>query len=363
MWEGAAAAAGIGDPRSPHCPRPFNPTPPWPHGFPIEGGPPDIARFAAGNAGLPFLWCFDGFAPGPHAAIVALTHGEEWSGAHAVAELLAHDPRPARGRLSLLFHNWRAHQRWNPAEPNRAFYIDRDLNRVWDPALLDSAAAGDELDRARELRGWLDGVDHLLDLHSTQQPCPPFAIAGRQARNLAFARAMGFPQLVIEDMPHAAGRRLRDWPRFEDKQGEATALVVECGQHWVASSVTHARQAALAFLDLLGMRPTHLPPGWSPPPRGPVTVIETTGAVTAMTDACELRATWPDLCLVPRAGTLLGHDGAAEIRTPHDEAVLILPARRPRRGVTALRFGRVRGGLDIGLPLVETDGEGEGFGR
>ena len=136
MLQGAAAAAGVGDPLSPHYPRPFNPTPPWPHGFPIEGAPPDITRWAAGNTGIPCLWSFDGPAPGPHAALVALTHGEEWCGAHALDALLQAGIRPLRGRLSLLFHNWRAHARWNPAEPNRAFHIDRDLNRVWDPALL-----------------------------------------------------------------------------------------------------------------------------------------------------------------------------------------------------------------------------------
>lgn len=356
MLQGAAAAAGVGDPRSPHYPRPANPTPPWPHGFPIEGGPPDIAGLAAGNTGIPHLWRFDGAAPGPHAAIVALTHGEEWCGAHVLHALLKGGAVPPRGRLSLLFHNWRAHARWNPAEPNRAFYIDRDLNRVWDPALLDSDARADELDRARELRGWLETVDHLLDLHSTQQPSPPFALAGRAPRNLAFAQAMGFPRIVIEDMPHAAGRRLRDWPRFEDPGGHATALVVECGQHWVASSVRHARHAAAAFLGHLRMAPPAMAAMLAddgPPPRGEVAVIETTGSVTARTDACALLASWPDLALVRRAGTLLGHDGPTEIRTPHPDAVLILPARRPRRGLTAVRFGRVRGGADLGLPVLD----------
>jgi predicted deacylase len=357
MLHGAAAAAGVGDPASPHYPRPFNPTPPWPHGFPIEGAPPDIARWAAGNTGIPYLWTIRGAAPGPHAAIVALTHGEEWSGAHALDLLLREGVRPRCGTLSLLFHNWRAHARWNPAEPNRAFYIDRDLNRVWDPALLDGEAQGDELDRARELRPWLDTVDHLLDLHSTQQPSPPFALAGRLPRNIAFARAMGFPHLVIEDMPHAAGRRMRDWPPFEDPVGHRTALVVECGQHWVASSVTQARQAAIAFLAHLGMAPAALLAAW-PPPRDEVRMIETTGSVTATTDACELLATWPDLALVRRAGTLIGRDGPAEIRTPHDEAVLILPTRRARRGLTAVRFGRVRGGGEVGLPIVKSLGDG-----
>lgn len=344
MLTGAAAAAGVGDPASPHYPRPCNPTPPWAHGFPIEGAPPDIAPFAAGNTGIPYLWSFEAAVPGPHAAIVALTHGEEWSGAQAVVALLRGGVRPLRGRLSLLLHNHRAHARWNPAEPNRAFYIDCDLNRVWDPALLDGDAQADELDRARELRGWLDTVDHLLDLHSTQQPAPAFAIAGPLERNVAFARAIGFPGIVIQDAPHAAGRRMRDWPPFEDPDGMRTALVVECGQHWVASSIANAHRAARGFLAHLGMID-------APREGGPVAVIATTLSVTAMTDACELIAPFPDLAIVRRAGTLLGHDGDAQIRAPHDDAIMMLPQRRPRRGLTALRFGRWREG-SVALPEV-----------
>lgn len=346
MLTGAAAAAGVGDPASPHYPRPCNPTPPWSHGFPIEGAPPDIARWRAGNTGIPFLWSFDAPEPGPHAAIVALTHGEEWCGAHAIDRLLATGLRPARGRLSLLFHNWRAHARWTPAEPNRAFYIDRDLNRVWDPALLDSDAAADELDRARELRGWLDTVDHLIDLHSTQQPAPAFALAGGLARSCAFACAVGFPGIVITDLPHAAGRRLRDWPPFDDPSGQRTALVVECGQHWVAGTVAQAHRSVEAFLGCLGMAPA--------PDRGTgnATVIATTDSITATSDACELLDTWPDLCVVPRAGTLIGHDAEVPIRTPHDETVLILPTRRPRRGLTAVRFGRARGAMPADLTRI-----------
>lgn len=89
-----------------------------------------------------------------------------------------------------------------------------------------------------------------------------------------------------------------------------------------------------------------------PPARGAVALIETTGSVTATTDAYEPLTNWPDLAMVQRAGALIGHHGAAEIRTPHKDAVLILPVRRPRRGVTAVRFGRVRGGLEIGLPVL-----------
>lgn len=335
---GAAAAAGVGDPASPHYPRPFNPTPPYAHGFPIEGTPPDITRWAAGNTGIPYLWRFAGAAPGPHAAIVALTHGEEWSGAIAVDALLRDGFRPLRGSLSLLFANWQAHARWNAAEPNRAFYIDRDLNRVWDAALLDGDAAGVELERARALRAWLDSVDVLLDLHSTQQPSPPMIFCGPAEKSARFAQALGWPRLVIRDAPHAAGRRMRDHGGFDVEADPRLALVVECGQHWVAGSAQNARTAVSVFLAHLGMTAPVPAPAWE----GPQGIVRMTHQVTAKPGAM-LDAVWPDFAIVPRAGTVLGHDGTAPVATPHDDAVLLMPSRRPRPGTTMLRIGRFEG--------------------
>ena len=41
-----------------------------------------------------------------------------------------------------------------------------------------------------------------------------------------------------------------------------------------------------------------------------------------------------------KAGTLIGWDGDQEIRTPYDDCVLIMPARRLRKGESAVRLGR-----------------------
>jgi hypothetical protein len=38
---------------------------------------------------------------------------------------------------------------------------------------------------------------------------------------------------------------------------------------------------------------------------------------------------------------LLARDGGAEIHTPYDECVLIMPTRRPKKGETAVRLGRI----------------------
>ncbi len=37
------------------------------------------------------------------------------------------------------------------------------------------------------------------------------------------------------------------------------------------------------------------------------------------------------LAVVPKAGTLLARDGDAEIVTPYDDCVLIMPTRRPKK--------------------------------
>jgi hypothetical protein len=46
------------------------------------------------------------------------------------------------------------------------------------------------------------------------------------------------------------------------------------------------------------------------------------------------------LKVVPKAGTLLATDGGADVRTPHDDCVLIMPTRKPKIGETAVRLGR-----------------------
>jgi hypothetical protein len=46
------------------------------------------------------------------------------------------------------------------------------------------------------------------------------------------------------------------------------------------------------------------------------------------------------LMVIPKAGTLLATDADREVRTPHDDCVLIMPTRRPKVGETAVRLGR-----------------------
>ena len=44
--------------------------------------------------------------------------------------------------------------------------------------------------------------------------------------------------------------------------------------------------------------------------------------------------------VIRRRNTLIALDGETEIRTPHDDCLLIMPSLRPSRGHTAVRLAR-----------------------
>ena len=83
--------------------------------FDVQLAAPDIGPWRAGNVGLPGVMSFAASAPGPHVALFALTHGNEIAGAVVLDRLLQAGLRPKRGRLSLVFHNLAAFDRFDPA--------------------------------------------------------------------------------------------------------------------------------------------------------------------------------------------------------------------------------------------------------
>ena len=309
----------------------------------IEIDFPDIERWSPGNTGMPYVWTFDSKVPGPHVAIQALTHGNEVCGAIALDFLLDAEVRPQRGRLSLCFANVAAFRMWNPGDPFKSRFVDEDFNRVWAAAALDSQRDSAELRRARELRKFYDSVDFLLDIHSMSDACPPLMLAGTRRKGVQLARALGYPEYVVIDAGHSAGRRLRDYARFDDPDDPATALLIECGQHWYSSSCGVAIQAAIRFLqhfdcatpDFIDRHLDHA----SPPPQK---FIEVTASIPIRTD--DFHFVWPleqALARVPVAGSLIARDGPDEIRTPYDDCALIMPMRRRAKpGDTAVRLGR-----------------------
>jgi predicted deacylase len=274
--------------------------------------------------------------------INALTHGNELCGAIALDFLLREGVRPLRGSLTLSFANVAAYRAFDAREPEASRYVDEDFNRIWDEPTLSGSRQSSELQRARALRPILDQVDFLLDLHSMQNETEPLALAGMRAKGSDLARRVGIPEIVVLDQGHAAGRRMRDYGAFDDPASAKAALLVECGQHWRAPSAAVAVESALRFLacfdavDPVWLR-RHLPQRALPPQR----VIEVTQAVTVESDRFRFCEPYCGMETIPRAGTVIGHDGERAVVTPYDDCVLIMPSRRLARGQTAVRLGRI----------------------
>lgn len=312
-----------------------------PLSYPIEIDAPDIAIWRNGNTGIDFVHSFDSGQPGPHVMLSALVHGNELCGAVALDFLLRSALRPLQGRLTLAFVNVDAYLQFDPARPDASRFVDEDLNRLWDVTTLDGARDSCELKRARALRGLLDGVDYLLDIHSMQHPTPPLMLCGPTRKGRELACALGFPAYVMVDSGHAAGRRMRDYRAFSDPASPRNALLVECGQHFAAASAGVAKEIALRFLDFFAFVDpafvrAHLPSAAPAAQR----VIEITAPVTISTDRFRFAADFVGMEVLPHAGDLIGHDGDREIRAPHDNCVLIMPSRRLEKGLTAVRLGR-----------------------
>jgi len=313
-------------------------TPPVPA---VDVALPDLSRWAAGNTGVAYAWRFGDPASTPSVTVQALTHGNEVCGAIALDWLLRSGFRPVRGALTLIFANAAAYQTFDAGDPFAARCLDEDFNRLWDAEVLDGTRTSRELARARELRPFYDRTDFLLDLHSMTDPCPALALSGSRQKGLDLARAVGMPQYVVIDAGHQAGRRLRDYIQFDDPLDPRNALLVECGQHWEAASPIVAQQVMLRFLQHFGMLDhafidAHVDTGHLPPQR----TIAITDVVTIETNAFAFAGPVTGMMSIARRGTLIARDGEREIRTPHDECVLIMPTRRPRKGETAVRLGR-----------------------
>ena len=311
------------------------------HALELEA--PHIEPWRDGNAGIPYVHCFDSGRPGPHAMVSAVVHGNELCGAIVVDWLLREGVRPRAGRLTLAFANVDAFHAFDPLEPTASRYVDEDFNRLWSAEVLDGPRDSVELRRARALRPLIDEVDVLLDIHSMQQHCEPLMMCGPQPKGRALALELGAPITVVADAGHAAGPRMRDYGAFIDPASPRNALLVECGQHWEARSADVARDVTVRFLDRFGMLEPEFVARHRRPAECAQRVVEVQGPITIRTDAFRFVREFRGMEVVPEAGTIIGYDGDTPVRTPFDDCVLIMPSLRRRRGESAVRLGRFVG--------------------
>lgn len=300
---------------------------------------PDLRPWLAGNCGIPGAWSFVAADPGPHVAITALIHGNEIAGAIVLDRWLRAGLRPAHGRLSLIFGNLDAFVRFDPDDPTASRFLDEDLNRIWDTSTLDGPRRSAELRRARELRPLVDTVDLLGDLHSMLWDSEPLILSGQTEKAARLGLAIGVPPTVVADAGHRGGRRLIDYRRFADPATSPTAVLIEAGEHWEDPTVARMEQAAARLLrhaGILGPDAPVPPIAPAPPPR----LARVTRTVTAASRSFAFLRGYRGGEVIPHRNTLIALDGEDEIRTPHDDCLLVMPTPLVPRGHTAVRLAR-----------------------
>jgi succinylglutamate desuccinylase len=317
--------------------------------YPLEVEFPDISRWRTGSHGIDYAHTFDSGQPGPHVMIMALTHGNEVSGAITVDALLRTGVKPRKGRLSLAFGNVEAYDRFDPKDIDATRYIEEDMNRVWRMDRLDGTEQSIELHRARALRPLIDSVDLLLDIHSMHEEAPPVMMSGARRKGLEFAAALGVPEVVIVDAGHPNGKRMRDYQGFGDATRDKNALLIETGQHFSRLSESVARDIAARFLILTEIvEEADVAAFLSPRQPTEQRFLQVTQAVVADTMDFSFSEDFRGLELIERAGTVIARDGDRDIVTPYDNCVLVQPSlRHLGPGVTVVRLAKVVSAKDV----------------
>lgn len=314
-----------------------------PNPYSVELTPPDLSAYASGNAGIPYVWTFDSGHAGPHAAVTAVVHGNEPCGAIALDWLLQMQTRPTSGKLSFAFINIAAYETFDPDVPDASRWVEEDFNRLWGPGLLDDTKRKltSEVERARQIRPWLTEVDLLLDIHSMQHKTDALIIAGPATKGRELGHAIGRPGIVVTDVGHAEGVRMRDFADFSDPNSSRNAALVECGQHWEAEAADIAKDCAVEFLRTSGIMSAEFGEEYlsARPPKSEYRPYEVVGPVTIETEHFRFAEEWRGFEHLAK-GTLIGHDGDRAIYAPHDETVLIMPSRRLWPGKTAVRLAK-----------------------
>ena len=223
-------------------------------------------------------------------------------------------------------------------------FRSEDYNRVWGDEALNGSRDSIELRRARELVNYIDSADYLLDLHSMSAPCEALMVCGVRERGglkpVALSQAIGLPRWLMMDTGHPAGLRMIERGRFGDPASKAVAALLEAGQHWEQQSEVVARDASLRFLLHTDMVDKDWALSHCSLPLPAQQVIQVTEAVTVATDDFRFAGAFRGMEEFESKGTEIARDGGKPVLTPYDGCVLIMPSRRLRKGLTAVRLGR-----------------------
>lgn len=309
----------------------------------VEVAAPHIGAWQHGAGGESYIHERHATKPGPEVLVTALMHGNEYSGAIAVSELLASGWHPACGRVTFAFCNLAAFERFDVLAPDDSRFVDEDMNRVWYAERLASRDTSVELVRARQLLPYVQRATHLLDLHSMHEPALPLLVTGTLQRNIDFAQSLQTSCQAIIDTGHADGVRMRDHGEFSNPDGQRIALLLEAGQHWQISSVKTARDTLMRFMVQAGcLAKADVLPGWLLPDSTPPAPVQVTDRVVAQSMDFAFTQPFVGGEVIAKSGTVIAVDAGHAIVTPYDNCMLVMPSvRQLRPGVTTVRLGKM----------------------
>ncbi|MFM7345733.1 MAG: succinylglutamate desuccinylase/aspartoacylase family protein [Tagaea sp.] len=298
---------------------------------PIEVRPRDLARWRASNSGVEYVHVLEGSEPGPTVMTVGLTHGNEFCGAEALHWALDLGLRPLRGTWIAAFANVEAYRRFDANKPLDSRFVDRDMNRVWRDDWIDGEGTREAI-RAGELRPFVQRADFLLDIHSTSFAVRPFYVGVNLPRVRALAARLAYPKSLLLQNAQFDGKVMVEYGAFADPASPKTALVVECGAHFLRGSVEVAKHALIAFLDAMGtIEPEvarRLKPSVPPCEEG---IYEIEKVHVAKSAKLEFLAPYVGFEEVAK-GTKIAMDGADAIEAPFDRCTVLFPKANPAQG-------------------------------
>lgn len=309
---------------------------------PVLIPPPDLTPWCSSSLGIPYVHERDSGRPGPEILISSLVHGNEYCGAWALDAFLRTGIVPRRGRITTVFCNVAALERFDSQQPDLSRYVDEDFNRVWSIECLNGSGNSTELKRAREIRPLVERATFLLDMHSMHEPGPPLLVTGLLDRNLRLAQSLKTGYQAVVDAGHTDGVRLTDFGAFSSPTGEQVALGLEVGQHWEESSPKVAKDVLMRFLifcDVLSL--DDVPAGWLQPDAEAPLPVTVTHRIVARSMEFRFVQNFVGGEVIPAAGSVIAFDGSNPVTTPYDNCVLVMPSvRQLRPGVTTVRLGR-----------------------
>jgi len=171
----------------------------------------------------------------PKVCILSIVHGNEICGLSAVEDIKKIPEGNIKGTLNLIRANLEANKE------NKRF-VEINLNRVF-PGKQDGKL---EEQIAYDISNYMADCDYLLDLHSSSEDTPPFAIVSEDTEeHYKLASVMGLGKYVV------LGKVIEG--SSLEKKGNELRIAVECGQHTEETTKENAKEIAMNLLIGLGI--------------------------------------------------------------------------------------------------------------